>query len=198
MVVNKESAWELDEPTPFEGPNLESVIEREKLNYITPRKREEERLNISIRNLPPDIWDIIWLIKEEYPGVDTMSLAEGCLINCGLVVLEQIFKQTPRDRKTRLEAIKANNVEVRYKFIKRKYRPIHLGPEPIDTMTVFCLSESDRSRIMEISHTYGLSAGAVTTLAMVAGIAQSVSALPEGYRERAKLEIIRFKKWMEE
>lgn len=193
MAVNKFS-WET---VPFDNPDLELVIEREKPTYLTPGKRPNEKLSITVRSVPADVMDMIWYLKQTVPAVETISFAEGCLVHCGLGVIEHVFESSPKGRQSRLEAIKTDNVDARYRYIQRRYTFVHLGSLKASVVTVFCLSENDRARIMEISRTYGLSPGQVVILAMAVGIAQSTSALPKEFKERAEKEMKRFAEWVE-
>lgn len=177
--------WELYPEPPYGYPDLDSVIDHAREGYITPRKRPDQKLNLGIRGIPADIWDVVFLIKEKDPRVDTMSLAEGCLIRCGLRVIEDIFQTSERTKERRLIAIETNNADDRETYGTLQYTPIHLGKSRTHTVTVFTLDEQDRARIAEISHTYGLPMTTkVAILAMAAGIAQATSLIPEPFRKR--------------
>jgi hypothetical protein len=94
------SDWELTSP-PFGPPDLESVIIHALSDYVTPRKRPHENLDIDVRNMPGDIVDMIWYLKESGKAGDTLSFAEGCLIKCGLRVIEQLFEKGTRSKEAR-------------------------------------------------------------------------------------------------
>ena len=71
------SDWELTPEPPYGYPDLESVLDHAKTGYLTPRKRPDESLAISIRNLPPDIWDTVFFIKEKMPGLQPCLSQKG-------------------------------------------------------------------------------------------------------------------------
>ncbi len=189
-------SWTTDPGPPFEGPDLESVIDREAPGYVTPRKRSNEKLDISVRAIPADIWDIIYLLKETCPQVGTLSFAEGCLLHTGLGIVELAYKAAIPQGRGRREGIIEDDLDLRSKFHNQKYTFIHLGNITIDNATIFCLSETDRARVMEVSSKYGLSVGKVVFISMTAGIAQSTHLLPEPFRKRAESEFRRFIDWL--
>ena len=185
--------WELSNP-PFGMPDLESVIGHAERSYRTPRERPNEDLDIDVRNVPCDISDMIWYMREKGQLIKTRSFAEGCLIRCGLRVIENLFKEGSRSREARKNAIQSDNLDERARYTGQELTPIHLGSMKVTEMRVSCLSEDEKIRITELSHTYGLSIGVVTIYAMAAGIAQSVGLLPKVFRERAEKEIGHFRK----
>jgi hypothetical protein len=189
------SDWELASP-PFGMPDLESVITHALHGYLTPRKRPYEDLDIDIRNMPGDVADAIWYLKESGKAGDTLSFAEGCLIRCGVLVIERLFKEGARSKEGRKKAIESNDVDARAKYVSQKRSPIHMGAIRVGKMRVFCLSEDEKVRLTELSHTYGLSVGVLTTYAMAAGVAQSTDVLPKTFSERAKKEIEALEKWL--
>jgi len=146
--------------------------------------------------MPADIWDMVFFIKEDHPSVGTMSMAEGCLIRCGLRVVEDILKASPRNKAKRRGAIQANDTDTRYEYLSRCYSMVHLGAASVRAVVVFTLDEQDRARLMELANTYGLANSTMTIVAMTAGVAQSTVVVPKAFRERAVSEISRFKKWL--
>ena len=188
--------WELSSP-PYGPPDLESTVYHAlRRGYLTPRKRPTENLDIDVRNMPGDIVDMIWYLKESGKAGDTLSFAEGCLIKCGLKVIEQLFQEGTRSKEARKKAIEANNVDDRAKYLGQKRTPLHLGSIKVPKMRVFCLGEGEKVRLAELAHTYGLSMGVLTMYAMVAGVAQSTELLPKEFTGRAKEETEALEKWL--
>ena len=186
-------AWEIPEP-PYGMPDLESVVQHAAKSYITPRKRPDQQLAVTIRHLPTEVWDIIFYMKGRYPNIRTLSFAQGCLIHTGLQVLETSLQASPLSAEERLKAIEDNDLDVRTTYVGGRYVPVHVGTLLASSVRVFCLDEGDIARLNDIAHTYGLPLGNVTSLAMVAGVAQSTSIVPKPYQGRAHREIARFRK----
>jgi len=191
--IMSRDAWELGAP-PYGMPDLESVVEHARESYVPPRKRPYELLSVTIRNLPTEVWDIAFLMKEKYPNIKRLSFAQGCLIRTGLRVIEMSLQASSLSVEERLKAIVGNDLDVRTTYVGGRYVPVHVGMLMPNPVRVFCLEEGDLARLSDIAHTYGLPLGNVTTLAMIAGVAQSTSIAPKPFQERAHREIVRFRK----
>lgn len=202
----KKSAWEPERHRPYDSPSLESVLERVAKAGEFPipiedgmlREKTSDETAVHIRSLPRIVWDTIRYISMTYPAesIQLKSVAEGCLIHCGLNVIEGLFDQTLGSNETWLQAYLNGNTNTLLDFIGQRYITEYLGHGINHTRKVFFLNKNDKARAMEVSTKYGLSLSAVATLTMIAGIAQSVSFLPGNVVEPAVKELERFSRWL--
>jgi len=200
-MVDKQSPWQLERPRPFQHPSLESVIEEvtdEAKSGNSLREKTSEEIAHHIRSIPRIIWETIIYISmtHSHKLIQMKSATEGCLIHCGLAVIEDVFKKIPDTKKTWLEAYMADNTNTLLDFIAQHYATEYMGKGIGHTRKVFFLNTNDNARAMEISTKYGFHLTEVVILAMTAGIAQSVRLLPDHVVENAKNEIVRFERWL--
>jgi len=200
------SNWELESPTPFEGPSLESVLDRiskvtEAPNGIQDnlyREKTTSDTSVHIRSMPRMVWNTIKYISYKHPGklTNLKSVAEGCLIHCGLNVLEGILAEIPGTKKVFIESYERGDTAVLGDFIGQYYKTEHTGHGIGQTRKVFFLNSNDVARAMEISNDYGTPVSQVVIIAMVAGIAKSESFLPRYTVKAAQKDVGLFRRAM--
>ena len=159
------------------------------------RDKTNEDIDIHIRSLPWEVWDTIKYVSFSYKGLNSLkSISEGCMIHCGLAVIEKVLSKSSKTRQTWLDAYVKGDSDTALSFTRTRFSPEYLGKGIGQTRKLFFLNKEDGARAMEISTTYGFSASEVVTLALIAAMAMSEWLIPRQYVDLAIKEIKRFEK----
>jgi len=201
--------WELESSAYYDRPSLEYVLKavgdpefqlpsKDDGDTTLYQDSEKDHATVHIRSMPRKVWDTIKYISITYPSEITkkISVTEGCLIHCGLSVIELIVKESPRGIKQWHKAYLDGDDDTLLKYSGKKYSPEYLGRGIGQTKKVYFLNEGDLARAMEIANTFGMSLSAVVTICMITGMAQSTRIIPIQYVQDSRREVKRFKKWL--
>ena len=152
-------------------------------------------LPIHIRNLPELAWATILYLRGKHPKLGTVAQITRALVEVGFPVLSEIAKGTPSLKALMEGAYLEGDERQREELLKSQFE-VRLSAATLNK-TVYCTSIETLSRLNELADYLGLGRPNVAILALVAGMAQSLSWVPDKHRTKAREEIREFERWVE-
>ena len=184
-------------PTPFGGPSLEWLFSSSPL----VSEPDEDDARLSVGSLPTIVLGVMTHIRrvaELYPR--SLANVERMALCVGVPIIEDFVGGNPGLVSKLDRALMSSGEDGlrEYRIRSKAVYPFSLGPEERDPHSIYAKNKSYTSRVSNMSEDIGLTKGRVTTLCLVAGLAQSLDStwVPLKWRESFIQEIRFFEKWM--
>ena len=176
----------IEAPLP-DSPSLETYV-HEYMPDITA-----DLFPIHIRNLPELVWATILHLQGKHPKLGTVAQVTRALVEVGLPVLSEIAKGIPSLKALMDRAYLEGDERQREELLKSQFE-VRISAAKLNK-TAYCMSMETLSRLNELGDDLDLGRPSVAILALVAGMAQSLSWVPDKHRNKAREEIREFGKW---
>jgi len=183
--------------TPLGGPSLEWTFSSSSL--LSEPDEEDSRL--SVGSLPTIILGVMAHIRrvaELYPR--SLANVERTTLCVGVPIIENFVAGNPGLASRLDHALMSSGDDGlrEFRIRSKAVYPFSLGPEERDPHSIYAKNKSYTSRVSNMSEDIGLTKGRVTTLCLVAGLAQSLDSswVPLKWREAFIQEVQFFEKWL--
>ncbi len=150
---------------------------------------------IHIRNLPELVWSTILYLQGKHPKLGSAAQVTLALIEVGLPMLTEMVKGIPTCKALMDRAYLEGDEGQRLELLKSQFE-VQISASKFNK-TAYCMSKETLFRLNELADQLGLSRPNMATLALVAGIAQSLFWVPGKHQNKALEEIGEFRKWVE-
>ena len=195
------NSWELESEN-IDEPSLETTFKNFEDNQHSFgdktmfREKTTSDFLVNIRSMPKEVWETIRFITLRPPSrhFELKSITQGCLIHCGLLVVEHILRDSHKTQARWLDAYEKDDTDILSEYLFGRMNFVHMGKGIGQTRRVYFLNSQDQARAMEIASQFNFSLSEVAVMCMVAGISMSETMLPRHIVRKAKKEVETFKK----
>jgi hypothetical protein len=154
-----------------------------------------ELFPIHVRNLPELVWATILHLRGKHPKLGSTTQVTRALIEVGLPVLAETMEGIPTLKSLMERAYLEGEERQREELLESQFE-VRLSVTKFNK-TAYCTSRETLFRLNELADDLGLGRPTMATLALMAGMAQSILWVPDKHRNRALEELREFRKWVE-